>query len=120
MLSWALTFLVLAVIAGVLGLTGLAGAAANIAWILFVVGLIIAIPSVLGFLLTGWSAPGRPPGTVGLVNLPALALISAASMPATTIGVRLAHALDPRPLKRVFAVFIAMMALNMLRRAIWG
>ena len=83
-------------------------------------GLVIAVPSVIGFLLTGWGAPERPPGTVGLVNLPALGLVIAASMPATALGVRLAHAMDPRPLRRVFAAFIIMMALNMLRRAIWG
>ncbi len=83
-------------------------------------GLIIAVPSALGFLLSGWGAPGRPPGTVGLVNLPALALVVAASAPATALGVRLAHALDPKPLRRVFAAFIIVMALNMLRRAVWG
>ena len=43
MLSWALTFLIIAIIAGVLGFSGIAGAAAQIAWILFVVGLILAV-----------------------------------------------------------------------------
>ena len=43
MLSWAVTFLVIALIAGVLGFSGIAGTAVNIAWILFVVGLILAI-----------------------------------------------------------------------------
>jgi uncharacterized membrane protein YtjA (UPF0391 family) len=43
MLSWAFTFLVVAIIAGVLGFTGIAGTATQIAWILFVVGLILAI-----------------------------------------------------------------------------
>ena len=41
MLSWAITFLVIALIAGVVGLTGVAGTATNIAWVLFVVFLII-------------------------------------------------------------------------------
>ena len=53
MLSWALVFLIVAIIAGALGLTGVAGAATNIAWILFVVGLIVA----LIFFLSG----RRPP-----------------------------------------------------------
>jgi uncharacterized membrane protein YtjA (UPF0391 family) len=43
MLQLALVFLVVALIAGVLGLSGIAGASANIAWILFVVGLILAV-----------------------------------------------------------------------------
>ena len=43
MISWAATFLILALIAAVLGLSGIAGAAIQIAWILFVVGLTIAV-----------------------------------------------------------------------------
>ena len=43
MLHWAAVFLVVALIAAVLGLTGIAGISMNIAWILFVVGLILAV-----------------------------------------------------------------------------
>lgn len=43
MLSWAATFLVIGIIAAVLGLTGIAGISVQIAWILFVVGLVLAI-----------------------------------------------------------------------------
>lgn len=43
MIGWALTFLVVAIIAGALGMSGVAGVATNIAWILFVVGLVLAI-----------------------------------------------------------------------------
>jgi uncharacterized membrane protein YtjA (UPF0391 family) len=43
MLYWAAVFLVIALIAGVLGFGGVAGTAVNIAWILFVVGLILAV-----------------------------------------------------------------------------
>jgi uncharacterized membrane protein YtjA (UPF0391 family) len=43
MIAWAATFLIIALIAAVLGFTGIAGIATNIAWILFVVGLILAI-----------------------------------------------------------------------------
>ena len=43
MFSWALTFLVLGLIAGLLGFTGIAGTATNIAWILFVVGIVLAL-----------------------------------------------------------------------------
>ena len=42
MIQLAFTFLIIALIAGVLGFTGIAGTSANIAWILFVVGLILA------------------------------------------------------------------------------
>jgi uncharacterized membrane protein YtjA (UPF0391 family) len=43
MLQLALIFLIVALVAGVLGLTGIAGISANIAWILFVVGLVLAL-----------------------------------------------------------------------------
>jgi len=43
MIGWALTFLIIAIIAGIFGFTGIAGTAVNIAWILFVVGLILAV-----------------------------------------------------------------------------
>ena len=43
MIAWAATFLIIALVAAVLGFTGIAGIATNIAWILFVVGLILAI-----------------------------------------------------------------------------
>jgi uncharacterized membrane protein YfcA len=35
----------------------------------------------------------------------------------TPLGVRLAHSMDARPLKRIFAVFLTVVALNMLRKA---
>ena len=43
MLYWAAVFLVIALLAAVLGFSGIAGLSMNIAWILFVVGLILAI-----------------------------------------------------------------------------
>lgn len=43
MFGWAVTFLIIAIIAGLLGFSGIAGTAVNIAWILFVVGLVLAL-----------------------------------------------------------------------------
>jgi uncharacterized membrane protein YtjA (UPF0391 family) len=43
MLNWAVVFLIVAIVAGLLGFSGIAGAATNIAWILFVIGLILAL-----------------------------------------------------------------------------
>jgi uncharacterized membrane protein YfcA len=83
-------------------------------------GVVIAVPSVIGFLLVQGEGPGRPPFTVGQVNLVAFVAVVAMTLITTPWGVRLAHAMDPKPLKRVFAFFIMLMALNMLRRAILG
>lgn len=81
-------------------------------------GVIIAVPSVLGFLFIGGATEGRPPYTVGQVNLIAFVVIVAMTMITTPWGVKLAHAMDPKPLKRFFAVFIMIMAVNMLRKAL--
>jgi uncharacterized membrane protein YfcA len=83
-------------------------------------GLVIAVPSVAGFLLTGWSLPDKPPLTFGMVNLPAFLIVIGTTMLTTPLGVRLAHAMNPVPLKRAFAAFIMLMALNMLRKALTG
>lgn len=47
MISWAITFLVIALIAAVLGFSGIAGTAIHIAWILVVVGVVLAIVFML-------------------------------------------------------------------------
>jgi uncharacterized membrane protein YfcA len=83
-------------------------------------GLAIAVPSVIGFLLVGGDGPNRPPFTLGQVNLVAFLLVIAMTLITTPWGVKLAHAMDPKPLKRIFAVFIMIMALNMLRKALMG
>lgn len=79
-------------------------------------GVIIAVPSVIGFLLTPIEV--APPWTVGAVNLPAFGLIIVMTLITAPIGVKIAHAMDPKPLKRVFAVFLTLVALNMLRKAL--
>ncbi|MCY1395906.1 hypothetical protein D9M68_477860 [compost metagenome] len=47
MLSWALTFLVIAIVAAVLGFGGIAGTAAGIAKILFVIFLVLFVVSFI-------------------------------------------------------------------------
>ena len=80
-------------------------------------GVLIAVPSVLGFLLV--QVADAPPWTVGAVNLPAFAVVIGTTLLTTPWGVRLAHAMNPRPLKRAFAVFLTLVALNMLRKVLW-
>lgn len=43
MLYWAAVFLVIALVAAVFGFGGIAGMSMNIAWILFIIGLILAV-----------------------------------------------------------------------------
>lgn len=80
-------------------------------------GLLIAVPSVIGFLFVDMTMP-VPPLTVGAVNFVAFGIIIAMTLVTAPWGVKLAHAMDPKPLKRVFAVFLVLVALNMLRKAL--
>ncbi len=79
-------------------------------------GVIIAVPSVIGFLFVPIDV--APPLTVGAVNVPAFLLIVIMTMITTPCGVKLAHSMNPKPLRRVFAGFLILVALNMLRKAI--
>lgn len=78
-------------------------------------GVIIAIPSVIGFLFVSISNP--PPFSIGAVNIPAFLLVIAMTTLTAPLGVKIAHAMDPKPLKRVFGVFLTLVALNMIRKA---
>jgi uncharacterized membrane protein YfcA len=80
-------------------------------------GVLIAVPSVIGFLFVPMRT-GAPPLTLGTVNLVAFGIIIAMTLITAPWGVKLAHAMDPKPLKRVFAVFLILVALNMLRKAL--
>lgn len=77
-------------------------------------GIVIAIPAVIGFIISGWGVPGLPPLSLGYVSLVATAII----LPFTTyfapLGARLAHSLEPKWVKRAFAVFLAVTAIKML------
>ena len=80
-------------------------------------GVLIAVPSVIGFLFVDMQS-GKPPLTIGAVNLVAFGIIIAMTLITAPLGVKLAHAMDPKPLKRVFAVFLVLVAVNMLRKAL--
>lgn len=83
-------------------------------------GLAIAVPAVIGFVISGWDVPGRPPLSLGYVSLVAAAII----LPFTTffapMGARLAHSLEPIWVKRAFALFLAITAIKMLHTSFFG
>ncbi len=81
-------------------------------------GVTIAVPAVIGFLFLSIDPATRPPFTIGAVNLVAFFVIIAMTLVTAPYGVKLAHSMDPKPLKRVFAVFLVAVALNMLRKAL--
>ncbi|TMV85133.1 sulfite exporter TauE/SafE family protein [Thioclava sp. BHET1] len=83
-------------------------------------GLIISIPAFVAFLLSGWHIAGKPPFTIGYVNLPAVGLIVITAMMTVPLGVRVGHTLSPAQLRIVFAVTVLVLASNVLREALMG
>ena len=83
-------------------------------------GVLIAVPSAVGFLLLTIEPGSRPPFTIGAVNLPGFLVVIAMTLLTAPLGVKLAHAMDPAPLKKLFGAFLILVALNMLRKAYMG
>lgn len=69
-------------------------------------GFPIALAGTLGYIWAGFGLPQMPPGSVGYLYLPALVIISIASMTMAPLGARTAHRMDIRPLKKVFATVL--------------
>lgn len=74
-------------------------------------GPIIAIPGLVGYVLSGWGAPGLPPLSLGYVNAGAL-LIAPLGVLAAPYGVRAAHSIPKRALELAFAAFLGCVALR--------
>jgi len=77
-------------------------------------GMVISLPGALAFVVNGLGVPLRPPLSLGYVNLLGMALIVPATMATTGWGARLAHRIDARRLRQVFAVFLALTSARML------
>ncbi|MFN3496562.1 MAG: sulfite exporter TauE/SafE family protein [Hydrogenophaga sp.] len=76
-------------------------------------GMVISFPGALAFLYNGMDVPLRPPLSLGYVNLLGMALIVPATMMTTGFGAKLAHSIDARRLRQVFAAFLALTSLRM-------
>jgi uncharacterized membrane protein YfcA len=77
------------------------------------IGLIIAVPGVIGYAWYGLDVAGRPPFSLGYVNLVGFALIVPATVVTAPLGARIAHAIHPGRLKLVFATFLFLTSLRM-------
>lgn len=70
------------------------------------IGPIIAVPGLVGYVVSGWHAPGLPLYSLGFVNLGAI-LIAPLSVLVAPYGVRTAHGISKRTLEIAFASFIS-------------
>ena len=79
-----------------------------------VLGVVIAVPATLGFIIGGWSLAGLPPMALGYVNILAFAAIIPASMAGAPLGAKLAHKLSKKALSNIFAGFLLVSGGRML------
>lgn len=79
-------------------------------------GFPIAVAGTAGYIWAGRDLPQMPPGSVGYLYLPALVVISLASVTLAPLGARTAHRMDIRRLRKVFAFLLYILAANVLLR----
>ena len=84
------------------------------------IGVFIALSGTLGFVISGWSVAGRPPLSLGFINIPALLLIGLTATLCAPLGAAIAHRLQQRTLKLAFAAFLTFVGLNMLWKVVAG
>ena len=81
-------------------------------------GFLIAAPSVLGFLMLPLDTGSAIPLTVGSINMAAVILVISMTLLTAPVGAKLAHKTDAARLRRIFAIFVVIVALNMARKAL--
>lgn len=84
------------------------------------IGVAIALSGTLGFAISGWGVAGLPPLSIGYINLVALLLVAVLAALFAPLGARLAHRLDQKTLKYVFAAFLVVVGLNMVWKVLAG
>jgi len=81
-------------------------------------GFPIAVANVAGYIVSGWSMEGLPPGAFGYLWLPALLVIASCSVLTAPLGARVAHQLPVKKLKRIFAGMLYLLAAYMLYKGL--
>jgi uncharacterized membrane protein YfcA len=77
------------------------------------VGLVIAVPSTIGYVVTGWGNAALPFGSLGYVNLLGFALIAPTTVLFAPLGAKIAHALSRRSLSLFFGLFLLAISIRM-------
>lgn len=73
-------------------------------------GLVIAVPAAIGFVVIGWGEAGRPPFSLGYVSAPAWAAIVLVSALAAPLGAATAHNVPVDLMRKGFAMFMVVVA----------
>ena len=78
------------------------------------IGLPIAIAGALGYIISGLHVVSLPNFSLGFIYLPAFIIIALASIISAPIGALLVQKLSVKKLKKIFAVLLIIIGLNML------
>ena len=81
-------------------------------------GLAIGSAATLGFIAFGWGAEGRPPFSLGYVNVPAAIILGLLTTLSAPWGAKLAHSLSRTTLRRSFAFYLLVTAGLVLAKAL--
>lgn len=81
-------------------------------------GFPIAAAGALGYAIAGLRLPGLPEGSLGFIYVPALLAVAGPSLLMAPVGAKVAHAMDTKPLKRLFALMLYVLAAYMLYHGI--
>ena len=77
-------------------------------------GMLMGIAGMLSFMVSGWNAQGMPPYSVGFVYFPAVLGITVTSFFTSKLGANATNKLPVPTLKKAFAAFLIVVAINML------
>lgn len=77
------------------------------------IGFPIAIAGAIGYMVNNLGATGLPAYSLGYIYLPALVFIVCFSVLTAPLGAKLAHALPVNKLKRIFSLFLYVVATKM-------
>ncbi len=82
-------------------------------------GFPIAFFGTMGYIVSGWNVENLPgwPITLGYICIPALFSVAVTSVLFAPLGAKVAHSIDTKPLKKIFACLLCVLCMYMLRQA---
>ncbi|AVX03893.1 UPF0721 transmembrane protein [Maritalea myrionectae] len=83
-------------------------------------GVFIAVPGALGFVLSGWGVAGVPDYALGYVYFPAFLALAVGAILFAPVGAAIAHRLSGIWLKRVLTIYLLIVGTRMILKAISG
>jgi len=116
------------VIGFISSLVGIGGGTMSVPWLMWygssihkaiatsaALGFPIALSGSLSYLYTGWGHQHLPDNSTGFIYLPALGGIIISSIFFAPIGARMAHNLEVKKLKKIFALLLITLAIYLLK-----